>query len=444
MNGRSRISPVLAIASAAVLGGLALTTYQALHAAQTTTGPIARYDMRAGTTSGFGAMGGGGAGGGGYGAGMAMAFGGGGGPLHELTLELGSNEAPAGGPPKADHFMPQGARLGLSVPLKTPEPLAASPSTPRDDNPGERQFRRPRGRMLIFWGCGEHAPAGQPVVIDFATMAEGQMPTGLWTSAVPIDRWVSRASSRTYGIWPNSDSRARVTADSSLLGAHRVVANYAPEMAFTLAHDFMAPLEVTSTIQPSGAVLMQWNPLGDATGYFASLIGGSGGGRGNDRASGGEDQMQDLVWWSSAHTREFGGGLSDWLAPATVARLVGAGTVMAPQTTTCTIPAEVHAAAPKFMMTTMIGYGPEERFAYPPRPADPRAVWHIAWEARIRHRSLTSFMPGMPAMGAPRARYGQQDPNAQPTSQPCHPKKRHGLGGLIGSMVPGSSGNDGC
>jgi hypothetical protein len=127
--------------------------------------------------------------------------------------------------------------------------------------------------MLIFWGCGEHAPAGQPVVIDFAKVAAGQMPAGLWSTQVPLDRWVSPTTSRTYGVWPNADDRKTLSPDSALPGAHRVVANYAPDMNFNLTHDFMAPLRVTSQGQPSGAIIMQWSPLADATGYYASLMG---------------------------------------------------------------------------------------------------------------------------------------------------------------------------
>ena len=285
----------LGLAGSGLAGGV-LAVGEVLHAAQATTGPIARYDMRAGTTSGMGAMmggmGGGGmsgggmsSGGGGMGGAMGMMFGGGnrGGPTHELTLELGSNQAPQGAAPNADHFMPAGARLGTSVPLETPEkPKAEAPSQP--ENPQEREFRRPQGRMLIFWGCGEHRPPGQPVVIDFAKMAAGQMPAGLFGGSVPMDRWVNLMSSRTYGHWPNSRDRKTVSSDSSLLGPHRVVANYAPPMAFTLAHDFMAPLSVSSTMQPGGSVLLQWNLLPDATGYYTSLIGGKSSGqrRGGD------------------------------------------------------------------------------------------------------------------------------------------------------------------
>lgn len=431
----------IGVVAAALLGGAGALIAAGSDAAQTVTGPIARYDMRAGTTSGMGAMGAGGSGGG-MGAGMAMMMGGGGrgGPLHDLTLELGSTEGPTGGPAKGDHFMPAGAKLGLSVPLETPEPVAGTPSAP-SDKPAEHEFRRPQGRMLIFWGCGEHAPPNQPVVIDFAKMAAGEIPPGLFTSAVPQDRWVHAGSSRTYGHWPNSRDRKVLSPDSSLLGAHKVSANYAPDMAFTLQKDFMAALAVTTSATPTGAIALQWNALPGATGYYASLMGGKGGGRGR---GGGSDAPQDIVWWTSAASREFGGGLQDWLSPGTVARLVEARTVLAPQTTTCTIPAEVHAAAPGFMMTTLIGYGPEERFAYPPRPTDPRVPWHIAWEARIRHRSITSFIPGMPGMGGA----GDSRAQAGQDQQPCQPKKRRGfggIGGLIGGALGGDRSNDsGC
>ncbi|WP_225008002.1 hypothetical protein [Novosphingobium percolationis] len=399
--------------------------------AQRTTGPVARYEMRAGTVSGMAGMAGGGmADGGGRGggmrAGLGMAFGGGSSVNHELWLDLGSSRAPTGAAPQADHFMPAGAKLGPSVPLRTPQVVKAMPT--------EGEFQRPKGRMLIFWGCGEHAGPGQPVVIDFAKVAAGQVPPGLWSSAVPLERGVSPSSSRTYGHWPADDGKF-VKPDSSLLGPHRVEGNYSPSMAFTLTHDFMAALRAGSSVNPTGSVLLRWNALGDATGYHASLIGGKQQGRGNE--------MTDIVWWSSSATREFGGGLADWLSPATVARLVASRTVLSPQTTTCTVPVEVKQAAPDFMMTTLYAYGPEEDFAYPPKPANPKAVWNIEWSARIRHRSMTSFLAGMPGiedMGA-----SEDDPRQQ---RQCPPKKKRGgfggLGGLLGGAVGLPTGDDGC
>ena len=412
-----RVMTGYVIASGLTLGGIAAGVV-----AQQATAPVARYEMRAETMSGFGGMG---AGSGGAGAALAMAMGGTPKAQHMLWLDLGTSRAAADGKPKAEHFMPAGAKLGKSVLLKTPVSKPAEPGT--------TEFQRPKGRMLIFWGCGEHAPKGQPVVIDFSKLAAGQIPPGLWTTAVPIDRWVSPSSARTYGTWPSDDGKS-AKPDSSLIGAHRVLSNYSPELAFNLAKDFMAPLNTSNSAMGTGATLLRWGAVPDATGYYAMIIGGKQAPKGQD--------MVDIVWWSSSATRQFGGGLSDWLAPSTVAKLVAEKTVMSPQTTTCTVPAEVKAAAPDYMFGTLHAYGPEESFAYPPRPADPKAKWVPEWTARIRHRSSTGFLVGVEGFGGAAA--SQQD---APKPQ-CKPKKK-GLGGLLGGAIGGAigvpgTGGDGC
>lgn len=400
------------------VSGLALAGGSAAVVLAQSSGPIARYEMRAETMSGIGGTGGQG----GMAAAMSMAFGGSPKAQHMLWLDIGSSRSAADGKPKAEHFMPPGAKLGKSVLLKTP---VGTPS-----QPGTTEFQRPKGRMLIFWGCGEHAPKGQPVVIDFSKLTAGQVPPGLFSSAVPTDRSVSPASSKTYGHWPSDDGKS-ARPDSSLIGPHRVAGNYSPDMAFTLGKDFMGALTATNVVQPSGSTLLRWSAVPDATGYFASIIGGKQGARGQE--------MADIVWWSSSATREFGGGLSDWLAPTTVARLVTAKTVMSPQTTTCTVPTEVRAAAPDFMFGTMHAYGPEESFSYPPKPADPKAKWALESTARIRHRSTTGFLVGIEGMGGV---------SAETLDRPqCKPKKK-GLGGMLGGALSGALGvptaGDGC
>ena len=382
------------------------------------SGPIARYDMRAGTLTGVGAMGRG------AGAAMGMMFGGGGGDKaqHELYLRLGSSQAPDRGNPKADHFMPPPARLGKSVPLVTPQ----QEKGPVDELPGEK----PRGRMLIFWGCGEHAPKGQPVVIDFARLAQGQVPPGLWSSTILRDWGPTLANSRAFGRWPNDDAMGgnkQIRPDASLVGAHRIAGNYTPEINFALTRDFMGGLQTSSGSLPSGAAILRWNSLPEATGYFATLFGGKMGPNG---------QMGDMVMWASSSSRQFGGGLSDWLSPGQVAGLVGQGVVLPPSKTSCTIPAEVRAAAPDFRMGMLTAYGPQEDFAYPVRPVDPKARWDVLWTARIRHRSMTSWMD-MPGMGGAMGGGGGQGGGAQG----CKP--RGGLGGMLGGGLLGGGGS-GC
>ena len=396
------------LAVTAALGAVTLAAIPVVAQRAPDSGPIARYDMRAGTVSGFAAMGTGGA------SMMGAMFGGGGDKVqHELYLRLGSNQAPAKGAPKADHFMPPNAKLGKSVALTTPKEERVQEDFP--------EGQKPKGRLLVFWGCGEHAPKGQPLVIDFAKVAAGQMPPGMagvWTTTIIRDLGPTLQNSKTFGRWPAEDHKF-VKPDSSLIGAHRVAGNYSPELSFNLVHDFMAPLSVTSTGQPSGASLIKWGAIQYATGYLATLFGGKMGPNG---------EMGDMVMWTSSFGKQFGGGLGDWISPTQVALLVKDRTVMAPTTTSCLIPAEVTKAAPDFKMGTLVAYGPEEDFAYPPRPADPKARWDLQWTARIRHRSMTSWMD-MPGMGA-----AMNQTTEQPAEKPkC--KKKGGFGGIVSGVL---------
>ena len=125
--------------------------------------------------------------------------------------------------------------------------------------------------------------------------------------------------------------------------------------------------------------------------------------------------------------RQFGGGLTDWLTPAQVAGLVRDRTVLPPTATSCTVPAEVKRDGPDFRMGTLTAYGPMEDFSYPPRPADARAPWHLQWTARIRHRSMTSWME---AEGMMMGGGGMSDAEEAPRQPACRPKR--GLGGMLG------------
>lgn len=379
---------------------------------QGASAPIARYTIDAGTLSGMAAMGANG--GGGIGAALGALGGGGNQVAHELVLRLGSTRA-ATGEPKADHFMPSGARLGASVPLETPRAVSA----PRGQPEGFPQGQMPQGRLLLFWGCGEHAGRGQPVVIDFSRLARGQVPPGLYAQALNLpDDWsISSSNSTTYGDWPNSRDSKRVPANASLLGAHRIAGNYSPEIAFNLADDFMPALRPATRDMASGAVGLSWNGIAQATGYYAWVMGMNPDERG---------QSRDMVWWTSSSTQQFGGPMSDWLSPATVGRLVAARTVMPPTQTTCAIPAEVKAAAGPIMMTNLYAYGPEADFVYPPRPASARTPWKPEWTARVRFRANAMIMAGMSGMG------GAEDGDARGGGGQAEPARLPRCRGLRG------------
>lgn len=393
----------------AAVGAAMVASFPLFAAQNPAGGPIARYDIKAGTVSGTAAMG--------AGSMVGMMFGGRAGDnvQHELLLRLGSSQATTRGEPRAEHFMPAAARLGKSVLL----------STPRVESEKDDQLpQKPKGRLLIFWGCGANAPKGQPVVIDFAKVAAGQTPAGIWTTTIPRDAGPSLQNSKTFGHWPYDDGKS-AKPDSSLIGAHRIVSNYAPEISFTAARDFMQPLQVTNRQQAAGATLLSWNSIPDATGYLAFVTGGKMGPNG---------EMGDMAIWTSSATRQFGGGLSDWLSPSQVAGLVKDRTVLPPTATSCLVPAEVRQATPDFSSGTLTAFGPEEDFSYPPRPASAATPWRLEWTARIRHRSVTSWMEaqGM-SMGAPG---GQGRDNQAPQTR-CKPK---GLGGILGGIVRGAGG----
>jgi len=364
--------------------------------------------MDAATMSGMGAM----AGSGGFGAMMGMMRGGPPEAVRLLTLRHGAGTtAPK---PQADHFMPKGAGLGASVRLLPP---------PRVEAGREAGFERPSGRLLVYWGCGARAAKGQPVVIDFAKLAAGEMPPGLFMSGADLsDDWqVSMANSRTYTAWPNGKESKTVPANGSLIGAHRIAANYAKEINFTLGDDFMPPLQANTSSMTGGSSQLAWDGIGKATGYYAWAIGAKDGIRG-----GGPTEM---VWWASSKQQAFGGPLWDWISPAGVRRLIAAGTVMPPEQRNCTIPAEVVKASGEGMMVNLQAYGPQADFAYPPRPADARKPWDPEWIARVRFRSTTMLIPGMEGMAGG---MDGMEPGASGTRDDAKPRKPKckGLKGL--------------
>jgi hypothetical protein len=402
---------------------------QAAAVKQVVTGPVATYWMSAQTTSGFGAgmMGGGGPGGPGGGRGgrpsmgammgMMMGGGGGGGAQHTLILQLGSSRK-APGEPQAEHLPPQNLGAGASLPLVTPR---AQPSQRTEETPSmPREYQKPKGRMLIFWGCGDRARPNQPVVIDFAQMADGKMPAGLEAlsrglGVTPMQP-PSPSRNTTYGEWPNERTRTTVPGQGSLVGDHTVRGNYSPDIHFALSpnQDFLAPLQLTTNaVGPMGSGQLGWNPVAGAGGYLATAIGG-----------GGDDQT--VVLWTSSEIQASAFSLPDYLSNSDLARLVANRALLTPQTTSCAVPKEVVQAAPHAMVQ-LVAYGQETNLSYPARPADPRVPWNIEWTVKVRYKSQTG---GLLGMAMPGGMAGDDDEGPRSQRQP-KPRGRPGLGDVL-------------
>ena len=368
--------------------------------AAASTPPIATYWMDVSTQSGLG-MGMMGSGRPSMATMMGMMNGGGGSTSHMLNLRLASRTA-APGAPHADHLIPPGLGMGESLPLVAPQ----------RSGPGERgdMSYQPRGRMLVYWGCGDHVSAGQPLVFDFAQLASGNVPENVQRMGEMMGRMrgiggrSGPTSAPGFGEWPNREDGRAVPPGGSLVGAHRVEGNYSPPIAFTLSagQDFMAPMHMSE----AGAGFVRWGPVPAATGYALAMFGSSGGG--------------DVIMWNSARSASF--AALDYLSPGEVARAIAAANALSPNTTECLIPAEVTRAVPSGMVMG-IAYGPELHFADAPR--NPK------WAVTVRYKSNGSLMHGMGSgMGAGMGDDGVDQSADQ--DQPPPKKKRKGLGDLLG------------
>jgi hypothetical protein len=389
-------------------------------AKQVVTGPVAEYWVDTATTSGMS-----------LGVGkpsmssiMGM-MGGGSNTHHSLFLRLGSSQA-ASGEASADHLPPSGLGAGNDLPLW----YKAGTPVKRDYTPGETtDHETPKGKILIFWGCGVHAPAGQPLVIDLAKITD---PTQRQTMALSMFKPItldavhppSPTTSKSYGEWPNSKSSKDISG--SLMGAHTVKGNYSPQIDFTLsqAQDFMDPINVTgNATDATGATRLSWTGIPGAKGIVATVVGG-----------GKQDGETVVVMWTSAQTQTGWMGMApDYLTASDIDRLLGNKALLPGATTTCTVPAEVGKAV-QGAIYGITAYGGEVNFVYPPRPADVKTPWNIAWETKVRYKTTTGGMLGQDMGGMMGARSGD-------SSQPQDGKKKKkgfGLGDMIkaGAGIP--------
>ncbi|MFI4936686.1 MAG: hypothetical protein ACHP7N_18950, partial [Caulobacterales bacterium] len=327
---------------------------------------------------------------------------------HTLILQLGSARKPSGDP-TAEHDPPPGLGAGPMLPLVTPLQQPAHEEAAPGPPP---QMQQMQGRMLIFWGCGEHAGPGQPLVIDMSTLSQGGGKLGelMRSLAITPMQPPSPARNATYGEWPNAQANTSVPADGSLQGEHTIKGNYSPEIRFSLAadQDFLPPIQITSNQKnPSGSAALGWRHVDGAQGYLITVSGAQSPGQ--------------IVMWTSSAVEASGFALPEYLSDGEIARLVGSHVLLPASETSCTVPAEVTAAV-GMGSYRMVAYGGETNISYPPRPPAPQP-WDIAWQVKIRYRAATGGVLGMD-MNSMMGGQGQGGPGAPPPSQP-QPRPRN-------------------
>jgi hypothetical protein len=192
-----------------------------------------------------------------------------------LRLDLGSPRRPDERP-AAEHLVPPGLGLGPAIRLVTlarmpPTPIPAPP--PLRILPGDRPARPGAGQVHIYWGCGEHVRRGQPLIMTEADALRRHAPPAVATRPFTPMTPPNDQSAATFGQYYSLNSRARLPANASLVGAHGLRGNYVPEIRFSLVpgQDFLAPIELTANrAGASGAVALRWRPVARARAYFVT------------------------------------------------------------------------------------------------------------------------------------------------------------------------------
>lgn len=303
-----------------------------------------------------------------------------GGPRRSLLLQLVGPETPPD--PKADHRIPAGLNMGEALPLKTPE--KPKPSRIAAEPGEEGSYEKPKGRMLIYWGCGDTIRAGQPKVIDFAKLSPQDAGRAFAGRNPPRQSPPAPRKGWTYGDWPWQEERAvEVPKDGSLVGEHLVKGNYNVDIPFKLdsGHDFLDPVvfeQVRGGL--ADAIALQWRAIPNATGYFMLATGNS--------------ERGDMVIWTPSESQEMGFSLLDYLPNATVQQYIKDKVILPPSTTGCTIPKGVFKDMDAGNLQ-FIAYGNELNLAQPPKPKDPKEKWNPIWTAKVRIKSTGMLMLGM-------------------------------------------------
>lgn len=284
---------------------------------------------------------------------------------------------------EAQQSVPPGFMAGPALRLQSPPELRAAPPEPSDERVIEpEQEQRHKGKMLLYWGCGDMVRPGQPRVIDFASAT----PTELAKYFVQSRRATQRGSHAATGRphWPSRDDRRMIPAAASLVGEHAYSAAGLPEGLFRFqipaAQDLMPAIALTQQ-ERHGATHLEWQALPTARAYFISAMGA--------RAN-----SQEMVIWTSSEQPDMGFGLQDYQTNAAVDRWLKEQVLLAPQTTRCSVPKDVFGSGQGAMLR-MIAYGSELKLAHPPRPSDVKIPWEPQWAVTLRLKSVASAMLGM-------------------------------------------------
>ena len=311
----------------------------------------------------------------------------------DVTLSTRNNPTLA----EAQQAVPAGF---MSPALKLQAPRDAKAPAAESDEVSEPSYDKPKGRLLLYWGCGAAIRAGQPKVLDMASASVADL-TKFFVSRRATQRGAHSAPGRP--LWPNPTDARMVPDGASLVGEHAFSGSGVPEgfrFQIPAAQDLMPPLQVQQ-VEQAGAADLRWGASPNARAYFAAGLGAS--------------QPEEMVIWTSSELPDTGFGLVDYQTNAAVDRWLREKVLLAPATTQCTVPKGVFPG--EGAMLRVIAYGNELNLVHPPRPADPKAAWEPVWAVKLRVKSMSSLMLGMPAMETMPPAARQNEKAAEPSEK---------------------------
>ena len=304
---------------------------------------------------------------------------------------------------EASQSIPPGMKMGDALPLIPPVRLETRKD--KDDPELPPNFEKPKGRILIYWGCSEAVRPGQPRIIDLAG-DPSKFGTAFSGRFAP-DRSV-RVTDK-HAVYPNERNTVNLSKSSSLVGEHQLSGDGIPaSMRFSLnqSQDLMPAIDLQTNGAATGSIGLNWPVINQAKAYFLSAFGSSG---------------DDMIIWSSSEVADAGMGLMDYLPNATIDKWLRERVLLEPATTSCAVPQGIFAGKQGSRsgggaMAQMIAFGGESYIVHPPKPADAKQPWNQEWAVRVRVKSQT-----MAALGGDDGGNTRRRASSNTTSNPSNP-----------------------
>jgi hypothetical protein len=340
-------------------------------------------------------------------------FGFGSGRYMDVSVYTNKNRALA----EATQAIPAGMNLGASLKLVAPIPDKPVPTEPLREEPVPPTYEQPKGKISLYWGCGDTVRAGQPRVIDFANLKFEDL------QKVFIARGVTTRGARSlpgHPAWPNKPDDRMVPDNASLVGQHTFTGAGIPDsfkVTLGAQHDLMPAIELGQQKQ-DGSVKLEWKPVTNVRGYFIAAMGGK-----SDGADSGE-----AIFWSSSELADTGFALMDFQSNGNIDKWIGEKVILPASATNCTVPKGIFPEGSGGLLR-MIAYGSEAFLAYPPRPTDPKIAWEPEWQTKVRMKSTFSSMLG--GMGESQSRRAGDAPQEPKKSEEKKPNPVDVLKGLF-------------